>query len=180
MNLKKLIAAVGLATLASASFAKTLDFGNVASVPDGSYFAQGFVEHATPGAFTDYILFSLSNPSFDSWLGLGTLSDQPKADGSNITGMTAKLYQDFGTSGMGGGDMLVADLGSGDYISNGGPLTTGAYFFEISGMAVGPSAVSYGYTASVTPVPEPESYAMMLAGLAMLGGVAARRKGHSA
>ena len=180
MNLKKLIAAVGLATLASTSFAKTLDFGNVASVPDGSYFAQGFIEHATAGAFTDYILFSLSNPSFDSWLGLGTLSDQPKADGSNITGMTAKLYQDFGTAGAGGGDMLVANLGAGDYISNGGPLGTGAYFFEISGMAVGPSAVAYGYTASVTPVPEPETYAMMLAGLVMLGGVAARRKGRNA
>ena len=177
MKLKKVIAAMGLATAASSPFAAVLDFGDVGSVSGGTYFAQGFVEH-TPGAFTDYLLFSLSSPIYDAWIGLGTVADQPKVDGSNITGMTASLFADFGAPGFDAADVLLADLGSGDYISNGGPLFEGAYYFKVSGVGVGPSISSYSYTATVTPVvPEPETYAMMLAGLGMLGGIAVRRRG---
>jgi hypothetical protein len=33
---------------------------------------------------------------------------------------------------------------------------------------------------NVTPVPEPESYAMLLAGLGLLGGIVARRRNNAA
>lgn len=39
--------------------------------------------------------------------------------------------------------------------------------------------VGVGYAVSVAPVPEPETYAMMLAGLGLLGFVARRRKGQA-
>jgi hypothetical protein len=54
------------------------------------------------------------------------------------------------------------------------PLTT--YTLSVAGSSVGPSA----YTGNVllAPVPEPETYAMLLAGLGMMGMIARRRQKH--
>jgi hypothetical protein len=54
-------------------------------------------------------------------------------------------------------------------------LAAGAYSFAVTGKAnVGGG--KYGVSIAVTPVPEPETYAMMLAGLAALGFLARRRQ----
>jgi hypothetical protein len=50
-------------------------------------------------------------------------------------------------------------------------LAAGDYFLTYAGVGAG----SYGGTLEVTPVPEPETYALMLAGLGMIGFMAARR-----
>lgn len=51
----------------------------------------------------------------------------------------------------------------------------GDYFIHIAGVATG--AGTYNGTVSlVSPVPEPETYGMLLAGLGMIGFVARRRK----
>ena len=57
-------------------------------------------------------------------------------------------------------------------------LAAGSYKYVVSGSSTG----FFGYSLSssiveVTPVPEPETYAMMLAGLAALGFLARRRQG---
>ena len=55
-----------------------------------------------------------------------------------------------------------------------GVLTPGAYSLRISGNA-GPGA-SYGGNVVLTPIPEPGTYALMLAGLGVVGFMAARRR----
>ena len=50
-------------------------------------------------------------------------------------------------------------------------LSAGSYFLTYVGVGTG----SYGGTLEVTAVPEPETYALMLAGLGMVGFMAARR-----
>lgn len=52
--------------------------------------------------------------------------------------------------------------------------STGSFTQTYSPNAVGELVITYNYT--VTPVPEPESYAMLLAGLAAIGVVARRRR----
>lgn len=53
--------------------------------------------------------------------------------------------------------------------------TSTGYELKVSG-TVGASGGSYGGNIVATPVPEPETYAMMLAGLGALGFLARRRK----
>ena len=179
MKMKQMIAAIGLAAVASAAMAdnQTFDFGNVGDSPGGTYFNSSFVTHLV-GDFMDILTFQLDMDPTPAWIGLGTIADQPKVDGSKINGLSAQIFTDVGVLGDSGDDTLFADLGSNDYITGGGVLPKGNYFFKISGTATGPSPSAYTYTASVTPVPEPGSYAMMLAGLGLMGFIAARRNSH--
>lgn len=85
-------------------------------------------------------------------------------------------------------DLVAADMSTvlatgtfgnfGPRLALGGLTSTnvaGEYFIHIAGTASG--AGTYNGTASlVSPVPEPETYGMLLAGLGMIGFVARRRK----
>lgn len=55
-------------------------------------------------------------------------------------------------------------------------LGAGSYYLLVSGSAVSKSAGSYSSGVSVTAVPEPETYAMLLGGLGLIGAVVRRRK----
>lgn len=58
------------------------------------------------------------------------------------------------------------------------PLSLNAgveYALEVRGLVVGPTA-SYGGNVNITPVPEPEGLALVLAGLGAMGLVASRRR----
>lgn len=59
-------------------------------------------------------------------------------------------------------------------------LTSGAYYLEVSGQVLGTKGGSYGGDLLLTAVPEPETYGMMLGGLALLGVVARRRAAKNA
>lgn len=54
-----------------------------------------------------------------------------------------------------------------------GPLAAGTYSFTVKGKSLGGA---YAGSISVTPVPEPQTLALMLAGLGVVGAVAARRR----
>ena len=58
-----------------------------------------------------------------------------------------------------------------------GVLSPGAYSLRISGNAG--AAASYGGNVVLSPVPEPEACALMLAGLGVVGFMAARRRNRS-
>lgn len=61
-----------------------------------------------------------------------------------------------------------------NYVLFSGPLAAGTYSFSVEG--VFKSGAGYTGMIEVTPVPEPQTIALMLAGLGVVGAVAARRK----
>ncbi len=55
-------------------------------------------------------------------------------------------------------------------------LAAGSYYYSVFANATGAAAYSINSAATVTAVPEPETYALLLAGLGVIGFVAKRRK----
>ncbi|MBL8277252.1 MAG: PEP-CTERM sorting domain-containing protein [Pelomonas sp.] len=84
-----------------------------------------------------------------------------------------------------GGDGLVGtsdDQGFGAWTFAGAPtvhtvsLAAGNYYYSVFGVANGAAAYSINSAASAAPVPEPETYALLAAGLGMVGFIASRRR----
>ena len=56
-------------------------------------------------------------------------------------------------------------------------LTVGSsYSFRVTGNAFGSAGGTYAFLASAAPVPEPAAFALMLAGLAVVGSIVRRRR----
>ena len=131
------------------------------------------------GTFADTLEFSLSTKSY---LGV-VIKDQPNFSANSfaavldIYNLAASLYD--------GANQWIADL---NYSTPGmiGPLTidqfnldttldAGDYSLKVSGIAWGMGGGLYSYAVAAQPVPEPETWAMMLAGLGMVGYALRRR-----
>lgn len=185
--------AICVALLAGASF------GANAVVPDHTYplgpIAAGttkpfeYVVSAT-GSFLDYLTFSLPSNG-------GTVTTLFASDYAPLAVLkftTVSLIKDpNGTPGDGDEDPLGSFLFSGtdkfQSFNYPHPLATGTYYLKVDGIASGLGPIlppEFGgplpagkYNGSITvlapPVPEPESYAMFLAGLGLMGVIVRRR-----
>ena len=61
-------------------------------------------------------------------------------------------------------------------LAGSGSFAAGDYTLKVSGSGVTGGSASYGGNLVAAPVPEPETYAMMLAGLGAIGFMAMRRR----
>ena len=63
---------------------------------------------------------------------------------------------------------------------NFGLLSAGQYHIDFTGTLTGNDGGAYLAALHLAPVPEPETYAMLLAGLGLMGGIARRRNNKAA
>lgn len=172
MKLKSLLLAAGLACTAAAQ-ANDYFLNDITGVIPTT--VPSFT-HGT-GSFTDYFFFSLSKTSVAS----GTIANIEVGgwpfggDVFNIKGLSTYLYTDTGTVGKTDGTESGFLLGTGDFIHPTGQLDAGNYFIKITGNAVGGAGGMYVASISAQPVPEPDTYAMMIAGLGLVAGIARRK-----
>lgn len=166
MKTKVLASALLLVGGASSSYATDIDWG---TDPVSS---SAFVSVAS-GLFLDTYLFTLSGLS-----DVSSAAVSVPLPGKAITFATYSLWSAGGDAAVNGGDDVA--LGSWGFTTvvatNVSTLAAGTYYFAVQGKGTGATGGQYLLGAEVTAVPEPETLAMMLAGLGAVGFLARRRK----
>ncbi|MEW6705948.1 MAG: FxDxF family PEP-CTERM protein [Pseudomonadota bacterium] len=160
----KLLAAAALAAVAVGANADTIDWGSHGDLEVAA------VAH-DPGAFSDMITFSIP--------GLSDITSTTVANNLlsvlNLADGMVSLYREAGeTDTLLGSYNFDGTTGSTWHTMTG--LTAGDYYYQITGNATGSHGAFYSITSTVTPVPEPETYAMLLAGLGVVASLYRRRK----
>jgi len=137
---------------------------------DPSTWVTNSQAHTDPVAFTDYLNLTLG----EDFLATSTFFE---VDPFSLAGLTVSLYEGTYATGDTLGTPIFTAPGSGDVLRviYQGELTAGSYFFTVSATPVSTIGV-YSYTFTTSAVPEPETYAMLLAGLGIVGMVARRRR----
>ncbi len=172
-------AAIVVALLVLPGRVGAVDFTNTFAYPSvGPIIATGTLglsNGSLPGG-------SQSGTSGQTFLDHFTFTVQPSA---TFTLTTSSLFQSGVTltgaqlfDGTGGGATLFATTGS-PFFTASPTLSPGFYDLRVSGTLTGTSGVygvSVNFNSTTAPIPEPETYAMMLAGLGLMGFVARRRK----
>lgn len=162
----KLLAAAAISALAfSAQADVVVDWGNHGS--DVQIAPIG----VDPGSFTDLINFSIP--------GLSNIASTTVANNLlsvlNIENGMVKLFMDNGEN-----DQLIGqynfDGTTGNTWHQMFNLQAGNYYYQITGNATGSQGGFYSLTSTVAAVPEPETYAMLLAGLGIVASLYRRRK----
>ena len=157
-RIKKLLVSAMLLGASVGAHANDYYLGNLSAGLNG--FGGTFVS----GSFLDKLHFTLGSASEGSF-GFGALNFTVGGTPIlNISNLTLSLFDDNSNS-----------LGSGlDFTVN--FLNAGNYYLQASGNANGFSGGVYAGGISLSPVPEPGVWSSLVAGLAMLGFVAYRRR----
>ena len=162
--LKKLAAATLMLCATGGALASPIDLGVVPYAPDIVYRE---IQHNIVGDFIDTFTFTVP----DSALGVSAnIIEVLSAGGSgyarHITGLEYDIVDMTNTvKGHYFGGLTVSRT----------VLMAGDYTLIVKGNADGITGGTYGVNLSVSPVPEPATYGMMLVGLGLLGFASRRR-----
>ena len=151
----------------------------VLDLTDGSgFFGDTFAMNNSGATFADRFTFQVTGTTSSNFDAIISSISRSADTGLDITGLSLYRAASTGTgtgtlvssgSSMNSGAMDVWTLSS----SN---LAAGNYYVLVSGNLVSDTSASFGGAVMLAPVPEPETYGMMLAGLGVLGLLARRRK----
>jgi len=147
----------------------------VLDLTDGSgFFGDTFAAGNSGATFDDHFTFSVEGTTGWTFDAIISSISRSADTGLDITGLS--LYSVTGDTLITQGNQLQS--GSIDvWTLSSDSLAAGDYYLAVSGNLVSTGAASFGGAVSMAaPVPEPETYGMMLAGLGVLGFLARRRK----
>ncbi|HEY8877432.1 MAG TPA: FxDxF family PEP-CTERM protein [Roseateles sp.] len=171
MKLKNILCAVALAVVGAGAYAEDIT-QSFALTPNTSWagaFSGGWgVTHTSSGAFTDTFTFTgASAGSVDGSLITIGFSDRTDIDFTSVS-INGHAYTLNSTGPVGTATLSPVELN--------GPLVLTVTGIAGPALSAGTSiAASYAGTLNVSPVPEPQTLALMLAGLGVVGVLKRRR-----
>lgn len=165
---------------AASAQATVYDFGTHAPLEISSFVTLG-AGGVAPGPISDFYTFEIVG-------GLQSLTSSVVAlNNETALSITGGQYGIFsvganGTFESGGGDDSL--LAGSPYAFNGTTGSTthavtvgpGKYYYAVGGTSAGSVGGYYTLSSTVSAVPEPQTYLLMLGGLTAVGFIAARRK----
>lgn len=183
LNMKKALLAIALASAVSSAQAATVsltggdfpyDLG-VNPTDNNIYSVTHDVE-----SFFDVFTFSLTSASDTISSAVSLLFPGLGDVGSSyeINNGTLSLFSDPDGDGAAGvnAQLATANFGDSTGVLAYNNAAAGSYYWAVAGDAVGSNGGVYLYAANTAAVvPEPETYAMMLAGLGLIGFIGRRR-----
>lgn len=145
-----------------------------------AHFGDTFAAATTGSSFSDVFTFTVDSRFDSSGSVTSSYLNSSKVKDLLITGFS--LYQ-FNPATMTIGSTIagVNETGPGPHPTDSWSLsafglTSGIYALKVDGKVVGNGGGAFGGDLSIAPVPEPETYGMLLAGLGLVGFMARRRK----
>ncbi|GJI91856.1 FxDxF family PEP-CTERM protein [Duganella hordei] len=170
MKLKSLAAGALLAAASFGASATTTILGTLDPTGPDTLSEKSVKYVAVGSVINDSWIFTVDTPSATSFGAQQTFAVPTGA----ITGFGAEIL------GVPGGTFGSANIDGNQLNLNwAGNLAAGTYTVHVWGVTAIKNT-QYTATVAALPVPEPETYGMMLGGLALVGAVAARRKAKNA
>ena len=180
---KSAIFATVISVSSVSAFADTITNLSVGSLPTSLVYSNSFASASFGSTFWDDYIFTIPNGSansvtssinLDSILGLSNL--QARLYTGNVH-QTAAVVPGTLMSAWGTTVNFSPTVGITTVVLNPISLLAGTYTLQVKGTVAGISGGSYAGVLNIAqPVPEPESYAMLMAGLGLIGFMARRRK----
>ncbi|MFD2366058.1 FxDxF family PEP-CTERM protein [Pseudoduganella sp. GCM10020061] len=132
-------------------------------------FGASFLSGNSGNTFSDKYTFSTVGLNFVDTL-VGSIAH------SALVGLTITGYDLYDSSNALVASGVMQSTGTVDLwtIATGG-LPTGSYYVQVTGSIVSNTSASYAGNLNVLAVPEPQTYAMLLAGLGLVAGAARLR-----
>ncbi len=189
MKLKSLVLAMvaGAALMAQGAGAATVNrTAPVVTADDGlggfnAHFGDTFAQSTTGSTFTDLFTFDVGTP-FDAAASLtSSYLNTPQAKDLLITGLSLYRYDPVTQAVLGTAIAGIDLTGSGtdapdSWALSGFGLASGSYAIQVNGEVRGVGGGAFGADLTISPVPEPQTWGMLLAGLGVLTTLAWRRR----
>jgi hypothetical protein len=166
------LAVLAAATLGANAASSKITYLGAASVGTPLSFNSGAVP---VGEFSDYFTFTLPANHGSGY----SVINFEVSELFNTLLATVSLYSNADGTLFNTDDTLLssAPVSSGNQLAlTFGPSAASSYYLNVTGTANGTQGGLYNGAISVTAVPEPETSALLLAGLGLLGALARRRK----
>jgi hypothetical protein len=145
-----------------------------------AHFGDTFTASTVGNTFTDIFTFNIGTP-FDAAASVtSSYLNTPQTKDLLITGVSLYRYDPATMAILGTAIAGINETGFGPTPTDSWSLSSfglanGAYALRIDGRVMGAGGGAFGGDLTISPVPEPATYGMLLAGLGMVA-MAARRK----
>jgi hypothetical protein len=145
-----------------------------------AHFGDTFTASTVGSTFADVFTFNVGSP-FDAAASVtSSYLNTPQTKDLLITGLSLYRYDPATMAILGTAVAGINETGFGSHPTDSWSLSafdlsSGYYALQVNGQVLGAGGGAFGGDLTISPVPEPQAWAMLLAGLGMVG-MTARRK----